>query len=105
MRSSTVSIYAEMLKLALESDEHADSSVPALVNEALARRVDLECGGDAASRLARALAYDVILVRLCEQVGVPHDLTGESAGPSARRQAERKLAVRLPELGSGLRQG
>lgn len=105
MPSPTVSVYSEMLKLALDTDEQAASEVPDLVNEALSRRLDLDCGGDAASRLARALAYDVTLVRLCERLGIAHDLTGGTAGPSARRQVERKLADRLPDLGAGLRQG
>ncbi len=98
-----MSVYAEMLKMALEADEHEDSPVSELVSRALAFRLDLDCGGDAASRLARALAYDVTLVRLCEQLGVPHDMTGPAAGPSARRHAERALSGRLPELSAGMR--
>lgn len=104
MRSLTVSVYAEMLEMALEADEQTDGSVPELVTRALARRPDLDAGGDAASRLARALAYDVTLVRLCEQLGIEHDMTGPRAGPTARRHVERILASKLPELGAGMRQ-
>ena len=101
--SATVSVYAEMLKMALEADEHRDSPVPDLIAEALSCRVDLDCGGDAASRLARALAYDVALVRLCERLGLPHDMMGPMAGPSARRHAERALAGTVPDFSAGLR--
>ena len=98
-----MSVYAEMLKMALEADEHKDGSVPDLIDRALTCRVDLDCGGDAASRLARALAYDVALVRLCERVGVPHDMMGPMAGPSARRHVERALAGSVPDFSAGLR--
>ncbi len=99
-----MSVYAEMLKMALEADEQRDGSVSELVSQALARRPDLESGGDAATRLARALAYDVTLVRICEQLGIEHEMTGPRAGPTARRHVERMLATKLPELGAGMRQ-
>ncbi len=99
-----MSVYAEMLKMALETDDQGDETTSELISRALTRRLDMECGGDAASRLARALAYDVTLIRLCERLGVEHDMTGPGAGPPARRHVERALAVRLPDLGAGLRQ-
>ena len=105
MRSLAVSVYAEMLKLALQEDDRVDDTVAGLVDQALARRPDLDTGGDAASRLARALAYDVTLVRLCERLGIDHEMTGPRAGPTARRHAERVLEAKLPELGAGIRQG
>ncbi len=98
-----MSVYAEMLKIALDADEHKDSPLPDLISQALSCRVDLDCGGDAAGRLARALAYDVALVRLCERLGVPHDMTGPMAGPSARRHVERALAGSVPDFSAGLR--
>lgn len=98
-----MSVYAEMLKMALEADEHGNSSVSDLVSRALTCRLDLDVGGDAASRLARVLAYDVTLVRLCEQLGLPHDLTGPGAGPSTRRQVERALAGKVPDFSTSLR--
>ena len=98
-----MSVYAEMLKMALESDDQGDQTTSELVSRALSRRSDLESGGDAASRLARALAYDVTLVRLCERLGIEHDMTGPAAGPPARRHVERALAAKLPDLGAGLR--
>lgn len=99
-----VSVYAEMLKMALDADAQGDETVSDLVSRALARRLELDRGGDAATRLARALAYDVTLVRLCERLGVEHAMTGPAAGPPARRQVERALAGELPDLRAGLRQ-
>jgi hypothetical protein len=98
-----VSVYAEMLKMALAADERDSASVSELVTAALACRLGLDSGGDAAGRLARALSYDVTLVRLCERLEIPHDMMGATAGPVARRQAERALAGRLPDLSAGLR--
>ena len=99
-----MSVYAEMLKMALQADQSVDVTISELVTQALARRLDLDCGGDAASRLARVLAYDVTLIRLCERLGIEYDMTGETSGPVARRQVERALAGKLPDLGAGLRQ-
>lgn len=64
----------------------------------LTGRSGLEADGDAATRLARCIAYDVALIRLCEKLGLDHPLTGPMAGPVARREAERLLASRVPKL-------
>ncbi len=93
-----MTVYAELLKMALAEEHEPDRSVDHLVAEVLARREPLAAHGDAATRLAVALAYDTALVRLCDTVGVEHELTGEKAGPEARRKAERALAQVLPTL-------
>ncbi len=93
-----MTVYAELLKLALAEEHEPHRSIDRLVSEALTRREALATHGDAASRLAVALAYDTVLARLCDALGVRHELTGERAGPYARRQAERALADVLPTL-------
>ncbi len=93
-----MTVYAELLKLALAEEHEPDHSVDRLVSEALSRRPALAAHGDAATRLAMALAYDTVLVRLCDALGMQHELTGEKAGPQARRKAERALAAVVPTL-------
>ncbi|HET6964971.1 MAG TPA: hypothetical protein VFH58_09390 [Acidimicrobiales bacterium] len=93
-----MTVYAELLKMALAEQHEPDRSVDRLVSEVLTRREALRSHGDAASRLAVALAYDSVLVRLCDALGVAHELTGEQAGPQARRKAERALSEVLPTL-------
>ena len=68
------------------------------VAELISRRGRLDEEGDAATRLARAIAYDLALIRLCEQLGVEHPMTGPMAGPVARRETERLLSQRVPKL-------
>lgn len=68
------------------------------VAELLARRTRLSDDGDAATRLARAIAYDLALIRLCEQLGVDNPMTGPMAGPVARRETESLLSSRVPKL-------
>lgn len=93
-----VTVYAELLKLALSEGDPSEASVDDLVAEALERRASLSLSGDAATRLAAAISYDSTLFRLCHRLGVDHDLTGPAAGPQARRRAERALASALPML-------
>lgn len=106
----TVSVYSEMLRMALGEDDRADRPVaamplPELVGHLLACRSRLSAGGHAADRLARMLTYDVALVRLCDRVGVEHDLTGDLADPDGRRQVEERLAGKVPRLAAGARSG
>jgi hypothetical protein len=98
-----VTVYAELLKLALSEEESSNQPVDAMVSRAVALKDGLSAPGDAATRLASAIAYDVALVRLCETFGVAHDLTGEAAGPVARRRTERALASVVPTLEGALR--
>lgn len=98
-----MTVYAEMLKLALAGEGPpggVEDSDP--LARALARRSELGVDGDAATRLARSIAYDVALVRLCEQLGLEHAMTGPMAGPAARQETERMLAARLPRLNRAL---
>ena len=98
-----MTVYAELLKLALVEDEASNQSVEALVSDAVALKEGLNAPADAQTRLAASLAYDVALARLCERLGVTHELTGEAAGAVARRRTERALASVLPTLEGALR--
>lgn len=98
-----VTVYGELLRLALTREEEADTPLDDMVAEVLARREALARPGDSAARLAAALAYDSALVRLCRRVGVAHELTGELAGPQARRRAELALAEVVPTMHAALR--
>lgn len=98
-----MTVYAELLKLALVEDEPSDQSVETLVSEAVALKVRLTAPADSQTRLAAALAYDLALARLCDHLGVAHELTGEAAGPVGRRRTERALATVLPTLEGALR--
>lgn len=93
-----MTVYAELLKLTLADGSGPQHSLGELISDALARRETLARESDGATRLAAALAYDAALVRLCDQLGLEHDLTGASAGPEARGRAEARLATQLPEL-------
>jgi hypothetical protein len=88
--------------MALDEDSETHESVTELVGYAVSCRAKLERGGDAATRLARALAYDVALVRLCEELEVAHEMLGPHAGTLAREETERRLADRLPLLATAL---
>lgn len=98
-----MTVYAELLKLALAEDSMTDRSVPEMAHDLPALRADLETPTDAAGRLAASISYDVVLARLCDRYGVAHDLTGDSAGPVARRRAEAALAAVVPTLQVTLR--
>lgn len=93
-----MTVYAELLKLALAEEDASNQTAEGLVSDAVALKESLNAPGDAQTRLAAALAYDVVLARLCENLGIPHELTGEAAGPVARRRTERALASVLPTL-------
>jgi hypothetical protein len=93
-----MTVYAELLKLALAEDHRPGGSLDSLVEDVAARRRDMHESGDAVDRLAAALAYDCALTRLCAGVGLPHDLTGSDAGPVARARVERALAAVVPTL-------
>ena len=97
-----MTLYAELLKLALVQPAEPPSSLDAAASDAATRRQQLRHADDAATRLAAELAYDVALAELCRQLGLDHDLAGEKAGPLARRCVERRLATVLPTLGGVL---
>jgi hypothetical protein len=92
-----------MLSMALEEDDD-DTYEPVsdLVDRAVACRARLALGGDAATRLARSLAYDITLIRLCERLELDHEMLGPRAGQVARQETERELAGRLPNLAADL---
>ena len=69
-----------------------------LVSRVVVLRATASSGSSGAARLDDALAYDVALVHLCDRLGISHDLTGELAGPEARRRAERLVSERIPSL-------
>lgn len=77
----------------------ADRDLPALVSATLSTRAGLAGPElDAASRLARYLDYDRLLVRLCDDLGVPQTITAGGPVEPARRDVEIRLAARLPDL-------
>jgi hypothetical protein len=93
-----VSVYSELVRMALEDDDSRDSSVSELVARLAMLRSGLESAGDPAARIGDAVYYDVTLVRLCERLRIDHDLTGDTAGPVARTRAESLLAGEVPSL-------
>jgi hypothetical protein len=94
-----LSVYSELLRLALAGDKSTGSSVSELVARAVTSREATQDRYEAAAtRIADALAYDVALVRLCERLGVEHELTGESAALDARRKAELLVLEQMPAL-------
>jgi hypothetical protein len=97
-----MSVYSELIRMALADDEHEVPPLPDLVARAVALRFDLIGAGDPAARIAASVAYDVALTRVCERVRVRHDLTGELAGPEARHKAELHLLELMPSLGGVL---
>lgn len=100
--SGSVTVYSELMKLALASDERPPVSVATMVQDALVHRFVRGVGQGSAERVGDALTYDVTLVHLCERLGIEHDLAGETAGPEARRRAEDAIAARLPSLAAEL---
>jgi hypothetical protein len=97
-----MTVYSELMRMALEMDDRQPGSIPELVRDALSSRKSLEGGTGSAARIGDALIYDATLVRLCERLDIEHDLASETAGPRARRGAEAMLADRLPSLATGL---
>jgi hypothetical protein len=85
--------------MALEAESADGVSLPDLVSEVVALRPRTAGPRDPASRLADELAYDIALVHLCDRLRVEHALTGDRAGPIARRQSEIEIGRRLPTLG------
>jgi hypothetical protein len=98
----TLTVYSELMKLALESDEPPFLPIPEMVRDALSCRLALDEGEGSAARIGDALTYDVSLARLCERLQLRHDLAGETAGPAARQRAEELIAGRLPSLAAAL---
>jgi hypothetical protein len=94
-----MSVYSELLRRALAEDESADASLPELVSRLNRLRGSSDMRRDSASRLGDTLAYDVILVRLCDRLGIDHDLMGDHVGDGARRRAEQQLVAQMPSLG------
>lgn len=94
-----VTVYAELLRLALAERDEAERSVGELVSDALVQHENLDLSGPAADRLAAELAYDRSLVRLCDRLGIAHDLLGPCARKPARRKTERAVAAALADRG------
>jgi hypothetical protein len=109
-RNRIVTIYSEMLRLALADGSGTQRPIPELVAELLSRRLQVApartaAGGPpapVADRLGDLIAYDVALVQLCARLSIEHELAGEQVGPDERRRAEQMLAERLPSLASAL---
>jgi hypothetical protein len=97
-KDQLLSVYSELLRLALAGDDASDISLSDLVSRAVALRATATGSGNSASRIGDALAYDVALVHLCDRLGISHDLAGEFAGPEARGRAEQLVLERIPSL-------
>lgn len=82
--------------MALAQDDRSDEPVGDLVSRALSLRAAAAGGGASAEALAGWLAYDVVLVRLCERLGVEHGMLAHDAGPSARAAAEAGVEETIP---------
>lgn len=93
-----MSVYSELLKLAVAQDGAGEGSVGDLVSQALSVRPADRDGAASADRLAEWLAYDVLLVRLCDRLEVRHRLLDPDAGPTSRSRAECLVSQKLPFL-------
>jgi hypothetical protein len=108
-----MTVYGDLLRLSIDaerSDGGDEQPTAELALRAIERRAVLatcRSGIDGLGERGRVavddalsleLSYDVVLVRLCERLGLSHDLLGRDAGPRARRRAEESLAERLPML-------
>ncbi len=97
-----MSVYSELLRLALAEDTPADQPVGDLVSRAVSLRPSREGNASSADRIADWLAYDVALVRLCERLGVEHGMLDGDAGPASRARAEHLVATQMPSLSEAL---
>ena len=97
-----LSVYSELLRMALTQDDPFEGTVGELVSRALARRPAPAGGGRSADRIADWLSYDVALVQLCERVDVDHGMLAPEAGPASRARAESLVAARIPFFSEAL---
>lgn len=93
-----MSIYSELLKLALAEAPPCGDDSSELAAQVLACRRRLQDDDAAGSGLLRAperlgdlVAYDVALIRACRHVGLPHALT--DGGPTAEERARVEAAL------------
>lgn len=91
-----LSVYSELLNMAVAQDGSSQDPVGDLVSRALSVRPAGLGRASSADRLADWLAYDVILVHLCERLEVKHRMLDPDAGPVSRNEAERLVAQKLP---------
>lgn len=94
-----MSIYSELLKMALAEASRGDDDPASLLAEVVACRERVrgdDAGGTAPAgtpeRLGDLVAYDVALIRACRFLGIPHALA--DGGPTAdeRARVEASLA-------------
>ena len=99
-----MSIYSELLRLALEQDLDADKEDVGMLAARLAdRRVQLgrsrsevgPSGSRAAEWTADLIAHDVVIVRLSERLGIAQALTDPAAAPTERDRLLAVLAERV----------
>ena len=101
-RESEVTVYSMLLRLTLDQEgDGTDLTIAELVSDAISCRSQLTGfpGGTRSSRrqgvaerIGDSLAYDAALVRLCYRMSLEQELTGDAAGPDARRSAARRPA-------------
>ncbi len=97
-----MSVYSEMLRIALVQDDSADWTVERLSARLVHLHNARDHRGEPVARLGDTLAYDVTVVRLCERLGISHQMLGDSASEGARLRAERLLVAEIPSLGDTL---
>lgn len=102
-----MTVYSELLNIALIEEQDETSDVAGLVAQTLRRRAELETAvrarpADPSSAFSYSLAYDAALVRLCRKVGVEETLTAGAMAVVARQEAEKRLVERLPSIAAAL---
>ncbi|MDA8045958.1 MAG: hypothetical protein M0Z30_12085 [Actinomycetota bacterium] len=97
-----MSVYSELLELAMAVDDTGEETLEDLVAAALSHRQTLNRTASSAIRIGDEIAYDMALIRLCRKLGLETGLTGGEPGPMARRRSEGMLAERLPAVRDSL---
>lgn len=97
-----MSVYSELLKMAVAQNGTGESSVGELVSQALSARPTSTDGAPTADRVADWLAYDMILVHLCDRLGIEHRMLDPDSGPASRTRAEDLVAEKVPFFSKAL---
>jgi hypothetical protein len=100
-------MYSELLRVALASaSEDGERDVEALAQRLRAQRRALglgahtSAGGDTMERITDLLAHDVLVVELCQRLGIEEHLTDPQGGPSGPERD--RLLERLRTDGVGV---
>ena len=108
-----MSIYSELLALALEAEQEENGAHEASVEELVNRLADYAVrlaphasnpknnASGAEDLTANLIAHDVALVRLCELFDIPQSLTEPRSGPGERDRLISLLAEKQIEFSTG----